>query len=116
MDLSRTKHQPGSRNQRRCRHEPNEDVHRVGWEGLSEETESGPPVYRKIDLLGIYSIPSLIGSIKLVNFYEMDERDIIFTVVTDLMELNKSRIKEAREEREYTVYDAVKAYGAYLGR
>jgi len=68
----------------------------------------------KLDLLGISSIANLIGSIKMANFYEMDERDVIFTIATDSMELYQSRLKEAREKGEYTKFDAAEDYGAYL--
>ncbi len=45
-------------------------------------------------LLGISGIANLIGSIKLSRYYEMDENDIVFTVLTDSSDLYQSRIRE----------------------
>jgi len=73
-----------------------------------------PDFIEKLDLLGISSIANLIGSIKMANFYEMDEQDVIFTIATDSMELYQSRLKEAREKGDYTKFDAAEDYGAYL--
>lgn len=57
--------------------------------------------------MGISSIANLIGSIKIAKYYEMNEKDIIFTIATDSMELYQSRIKELRDERgEYLNYQA----------
>lgn len=57
----------------------------------------------KLDLLGISSLANLVGTIKMVKYYEMNERDIIISVATDSMELYQSRILELRDELgEYT--------------
>ncbi len=51
-------------------------------------------VVEKLDLLGISSIANILGAIKMAKYYEMDEKDIIFTVATDSMELYQSRLRE----------------------
>jgi len=51
-------------------------------------------IVEKLDLLGISSIANIIGAIKMAKYYEMDEKDIIFTVATDSMELYQSRLRE----------------------
>ncbi|MDY6985691.1 MAG: pyridoxal-phosphate dependent enzyme [Candidatus Thermoplasmatota archaeon] len=51
-------------------------------------------VVEKLDLLGISSIANILGAIKMAKYYEMDEKDIIFTVATDSMELYRSRLRE----------------------
>jgi hypothetical protein len=48
-----------------------------------------------------------MGAIKLAKFYEMNERDAVFTVATDSMEMYQSRILEAREK--YGPFDREKS-------
>jgi len=51
----------------------------------------------QLPLLGISSISNLVTAIKTARFYEMDGRDILFTPLTDSMELYGSRVLELRE-------------------
>jgi cysteine synthase len=51
-----------------------------------------------LPLLGISSAANLIMAIKMARFYELTEKDVIFTVFTDSMELYGSRLKEMEEE------------------
>ncbi len=51
-----------------------------------------------LPLLGISSAANLIMAIKMAQFYELTEKDVIFTVFTDSMELYGSRLKEMEEE------------------
>jgi len=51
----------------------------------------------QLPLLGISSICNLVGAVKTARYYEMDGRDVIFTPLTDSMELYNSRIQELRE-------------------
>ncbi len=56
-----------------------------------------------LKFLGISSLANLIGSIKITKYYEMSEKDIIFSIATDSMQLYESRIEELRDEKgEYT--------------
>jgi len=76
-----------------------------------EKKGVGPAIVGKLDLLGISSVANIVGCIKMAKYYEMNERDCVFTVATDSMELYGSRIKELREERgEYSETDAGKDY------
>jgi cysteine synthase len=59
--------------------------------GLADE------LIEKLPLLGISSISNVLSAIKAAKFYEMDENDVVFTVLTDSAEMYKSRIKELRE-------------------
>ncbi len=69
----------------------------------------------RLDLFGISSIANIIGSIKLAKYYEMTEKDFIFTVATDSMELYQSRIAELRMEKgEYGEIDAARDFEACL--
>jgi cysteine synthase len=51
-----------------------------------------------LPLLGISSAANLIMAIKMARYYELAEKDVIFTVFTDSMELYGSRLKEMEEE------------------
>ena len=69
----------------------------------------------KIELLGISGIANLVGTIKMAKYYELDENQMLITVLTDSLELYSSRLEEMRAEAgEYTREDAVKDYHRYL--
>ncbi len=65
--------------------------------------------------LGISSICNLVASIKTARYYDMDGRDVIFTPLTDSMELYTSRIEEMRDAYgPYTTHLADQHFGRYL--
>ncbi|ADQ15530.1 pyridoxal-phosphate dependent enzyme [Halanaerobium hydrogeniformans] len=69
----------------------------------------------KIELLGISGIANLVGAIKMAKYYELDEKQMLITVLTDSLELYSSRLEEMRAEAgEYTREDAVRDYHRYL--
>ena len=77
--------------------------------GIPEE------MVKNLDLLGISSLANLIGSIKTAKYFEMNEKDIVFSIATDSMELYQSRIQELREEcGEYTEIQAAVDFEAGL--
>ena len=53
-------------------------------------------VIQQLPLLGISSICNLVAAIKAAKYYEFDGRDVIFTPLTDSMELYGSRVGEQR--------------------
>jgi len=61
--------------------------------GVSEEITSN------MHLLGISGIANMLSAIKFSKYYELNENDVVFTVLTDSMELYGSRIKELEAER-----------------
>ena len=72
-------------------------------------------VLEKLSWLGISGICNLVACIKTAKYYEMDSRDVIFTPLTDSMELYASRKKEMADE--HGKYDELKAaahYARYL--
>ena len=72
-----------------------------------KEAGVAPEMVDKLDLFGISGVCNLLSSIKMAKYYELDENDVVFTVLTDSMELYGSRLKEMREEHgEYTPVDA----------
>ena len=79
-------------------------------EGRTLLARSGVPeaVIEQLKLLGISSICNLDASIKMAKYYELDERDIIFTPLTDSMEMYSSRLAEENEAQgPYTERDAM---------
>jgi hypothetical protein len=68
-----------------------------------------------LHLLGISGIANMLSAAKFAKYYELTERDVVFTVLTDSMELYESRLKELRDERgEYSKEDAVRDFHRYL--
>lgn len=72
-------------------------------------------VVRNLDLLGFSGISNVLSAIKMAKYYEMDEHDILLTILTDSMELYGSRLLEMRQEfGEYTETQAAADYARYL--
>ncbi|MBN1270176.1 MAG: pyridoxal-phosphate dependent enzyme [Kiritimatiellae bacterium] len=77
--------------------------------GVKEE------VVKNLDLLGISSICNLVACIKAARYYEMNSRDVLFTPLTDSMELYASRLEEmAGKYGEYTALHAHEHCARYL--
>ncbi len=69
----------------------------------------------QLDLLGFSGISNVLSAIKAAKYYEMDENDIMVTVLTDSMELYQSRLKEMHAEYgEYSERDAAVDYARWL--
>ncbi len=85
--------------------------------GQSYLLKMGVPdgVVQKLNLLGFSGISNVLTAIKMAKYYEMDEHDIVLTVLTDSMELYQSRIDEMNQEYgEYTEMQAHGDFGRYL--
>lgn len=99
--------------------QPNIDIMRLfnsenGHKYLAEKGVA-KELIEKLDLFGISSIANIMGSIKLAKYYEMTNKDVIFTVATDSMEMYKSRMREELEGRgEFTHEDAAVVYNRDL--
>ncbi len=77
--------------------------------GVSEETVS------QLHLLGISSICNLVAAIKTARYYEFDNRHVIFTPLTDSMDLYGSREEEMTEKcGPYTQELARGHFGRYI--
>jgi len=86
----------------------------AGQEYLSKKGLSDAEI-QSLPLLGISGIGNLISAIKFAHYYELTERDVVFTVFTDSMELYGSRLKELEEEfGKYSHESAIKDYHQYL--
>ena len=78
-------------------------------EGVDEATIAA------LDQIGISGLCNLVASIKTARYYDMDGRDVIFTPLTDSMELYSSRLKEMQElHGSYTSHLADQHYARYL--
>ena len=78
-------------------------------QGVPEEIVS------QLDLMGFSGISNVLTAIKAAKYYEMDENDIMITVLTDSMELYQSRLQEMHEEHgEYTETDAAVDFNRWL--
>ncbi len=85
--------------------------------GRAYLVERGVPenVVAQLDLLGFSGISNVLTAIKMAKYYEMDEHDIIITVLTDSMELYHSRIGEMRQEMgQYTDNNAAADYARWI--
>ena len=68
-----------------------------------------------LDLLGFSGISNVLSCIKAAKYYEMDENDVMITVLTDSMELYRSRIHEMHMELgQYTEAAAAADFARYL--
>jgi cysteine synthase len=89
----------------------NEPVGRqyLSSKGLSEE------VVAKLSYLGISSICNLLASIKMAKYYEFTERDVIFTIFTDSVDMYNSRLDEMNTDRgKYNITRAAVDFNSSL--
>jgi cysteine synthase len=72
-------------------------------------------VIQQLPLLGISGICNLVAAIKTSKYYDMNDRDVIFTCLTDSADLYASRLKELAAERgRYTSERAAYDKARYL--
>jgi len=68
-----------------------------------------------LHLIGLSGLCNLVASIKTARFYDMGSRDVIFTPLTDAMDLYASRMQEAKDTYgPYTQRLAEQHYARYL--
>jgi cysteine synthase A len=58
-----------------------------------------PELVAQLDALGISGIANVLGAVKMARYYEMNGRDILFTVATDSLDMYRSRLQEMNAER-----------------
>lgn len=54
---------------------------------------------QNLQLFGISGIGNMLSAIKMAKYYEMDENDVVFTVLTDSSVMYTSRLKELTEQQ-----------------
>jgi cysteine synthase A len=85
--------------------------------GRAHLVREGAPeaLVRRLDLLGFSGIANLLSSIKYARYYELTEREVVLTVLTDSMELYGSRLEEMhRSLGPYGELDAAAHFARYL--
>ncbi|MCH8880734.1 MAG: pyridoxal-phosphate dependent enzyme [Planctomycetes bacterium] len=69
----------------------------------------------QLPLLGISGVCNLVAAIKTAKHYEMDSRDVLFTPLTDSVDLYQSRLAELRQQHgAYDETTAARHFGRYL--
>lgn len=63
-----------------------------------KEQNIDPQLVEKLNLMGISSIANLMGTVKMAKYYEMNEKDVLFSVCTDSMEMYGSRLQEENQK------------------
>lgn len=85
--------------------------------GQAYLAQQGVPtaLIEKLPWLGISCVSNVLSAIKVANYYELTEQDILLTVLTDSMEMYGSRLTELTTERgEFTELDAAGVYHRHL--
>ena len=85
--------------------------------GRSHLVDRGVPeaLVGQLDLLGFSGISNVLSAIKTAKYYEMTGSDIMLTILTDSMELYRSRLHEMHQEfGPYTEQDAAADFAHYL--
>lgn len=86
-----------------------------GREYLKNEMNVDPALIDKLGYFGISGIANMLCAIKMAKYYEMTEKDVIATVMTDSAEMYGSRIKELQDETgEYTDVMAAVDYQKHI--
>jgi cysteine synthase len=93
----------------------------AGKEFLVKEAGLSREQVESLALMGISGISNMLCCIKFAKYYELSSRDVVATVLTDSVEMYRSRIAELREEGgrrgphgEYRPLDAAADYAASL--
>ena len=85
--------------------------------GRAYLVEKGVPesTIANLELLGFSGIANVLSCIKVAKYYEMDENDVMITMLTDSMELYRSRMHEMHQEfGQYSEKDAAGDFARYL--
>lgn len=86
-----------------------------GKQFLVEELGLTQAFVDDLSLLGISGIANVLGCIKMANYYELTENDILVTVATDSAEMYGSRIEELDEQDGvYSNDKAIRDYNRHL--
>ncbi|MDL2288453.1 pyridoxal-5-phosphate-dependent protein subunit beta [Oscillospiraceae bacterium OttesenSCG-928-F05] len=66
-------------------------------------------------LMGISGISNMLCAIKFAKYYELTSRDVVATILTDSVDMYRSRIEELRTEQgDYTTTKAAADFAAHL--
>ncbi len=85
--------------------------------GRAYLVQQGVPedIVSQLDLMGFSGISNVLSAIKAAKYYEMGPDDIMLTVLTDSMDLYRSRLHEMHQEfGDYTEANAAADFARYL--
>ncbi len=85
--------------------------------GRAYLVQQGVPenIVSQLDLMGFSGISNVLSAIKAAKYYEMGPNDIMLTVLTDSMDLYRSRLHEMHLEfGDYTEANAAADFARYL--
>ena len=86
-----------------------------GREYLIKEAGVAPETVENLKYLGISGTANVLCAIKMAKYYEMTDKDVIATVLTDSIDMYGSRIKELEEMYgEYTIKDAAVDHNLHM--
>lgn len=83
----------------------------AGKEYLVKEAGINRDQVDSLPLMGISGIANMLCCIKFAKYYELGENDVVATVLTDSVDMYRSRLAELREEEG--PYSALKAAGDF---
>jgi cysteine synthase len=86
-------------------------------EGKNYLIKMGIPedVTSKLDIIGISGVANILSAIKFAKYFELKEDDIVFTILTDSMDLYGSRLQELNDKfGKFNHDDAVRIYNKNL--
>ena len=68
-----------------------------------------------LQLFGISGIGNLLGAIKMAKYYELEENDVVFTILTDSSSMYTSRLGELTDQQgAFTETEAAKVHASSL--
>lgn len=86
----------------------------IGKESLAQEGVS-QEIIDQLSLLGISGIGNVLGAIKMAKYYELEEDDVVVTILTDSAAMYESRMREMHEAKgKFTEKDAAVIFHASL--
>ena len=86
-----------------------------GKEFLKNDLGVSAEDVENLALMGISGISNMLCAIKFAKYYELTGRDVVATILTDSVEMYRSRLEEMRDERgAYTPKNAAVDYAANL--
>lgn len=96
------------------------DIYRLfnepaGIKYLKEVVKLTDKQIEDLQLFGISGIGNMLSAIKMAKYYEMEEDDVVFTILTDSSVMYKSRLEELdAQQGKFTEFEAARVYSGSL--
>jgi cysteine synthase len=86
-----------------------------GQKYLADELGFDAALIDRLTWMGISGIANVLCCIKMAKYYELNENDVVVTVLTDSADMYRSRVKELNEELgAYTEAEAAKDHAVHM--